>query len=185
MASGLAQGLGSMVVSRALVGLGEASYATLAPTLIDELAPASQKSRWMSIFYSATPIGSALGYMVGGAVYNAHGWRAAFFVAGGPGLVIALLCLLIVEPPRPQVGGVRPPREDRPPEAGSEPYRDREPERPGDRPPSPGGWLDSARQLARVPLYTGTVLGYCAYTFALGGFAYWAPVYLHRQYGTR
>ena len=47
------------------------------------------------------PIGSALGYLVGGAIESAHGWRAAFFVAGGPGLLVALLCLLIVEPPRP------------------------------------------------------------------------------------
>jgi len=101
VASGLAQGTGSLIASRALVGVGEASYATLAPTLIDDLAPASQKSRWMSIFYAATPIGSALGYLVGGAIESSHGWRAAFFVAGGPGLAIALLCLLIVEPPRP------------------------------------------------------------------------------------
>ena len=152
VASGLAQGTGSMVASRAFVGLGEASYATLAPTLIDDLAPANQKSRWMAIFYSATPIGSALGYLVGGAVLHAHGWRTAFFVAGGPGLAIALLCLLIVEPARAAV--VNPP-----------------------------DWLASAKELLRVPLYRGTVLGYCAYTFALGGFGYWAPAYLHKQYG--
>jgi MFS family permease len=154
--SGLARGAGSLIASRAFVGLGEASYATLAPTLIDDMAPASQKSQWMSIFYAATPIGSALGYLVGGAVESAHGWRAAFFVAGGPGLAVALLCLLIVEPPRPLLAG---------------------------RALAGGALIDSARALARIPLYTGTVLGYCAYTFALGGFAYWAPVYLHQRYG--
>ncbi len=175
VASGLAQGTGSMIASRALVGVGEASYATLAPTLIDDMAPPSQKSRWMSIFYSATPIGSALGYLVGGAIYNLHGWRAAFFFAGGPGLVVALLCLLIVEPARDIVAP--PMRPQDPPTAGSEPYRD-----PAPASVRPGGMLDAARALARVPLYTGTILGYCAYTFALGGFAYWAPVYLHRQY---
>jgi MFS transporter, Spinster family, sphingosine-1-phosphate transporter len=153
VASGLAQGTGSMIASRAFVGLGEASYATLAPTLIDDLAPATQKSRWMSIFYAATPIGSALGYLVGGAVLHAHGWRTAFFVAGTPGLLVAVLCLLIVEPPRP---------------ARAE--RDL-------------GLLEAAKELWRVPLYRGSVLGYCAYTFAIGGFGYWAPTYLHRQYG--
>src|SRR6185312_12698666 len=63
--SGLAGGMGSLVVMRAIVGVGEASYATLAPTIIDDMAPAASKSRWMAIFYSATPIGSALGYIVG------------------------------------------------------------------------------------------------------------------------
>src|SRR5882672_5236311 len=122
VASGLAMGTGSLIAARALVGVGEASYATLAPTLIDDLAPASQKSRWMSIFYAATPIGSALGYLVGGAIESSHGWRAAFFVAGGPGLAIALLCLLIVEPPRPVVAQA--PAPEAPPAEGSDPYRD-------------------------------------------------------------
>jgi MFS transporter, Spinster family, sphingosine-1-phosphate transporter len=179
VASGLAQGTGSMIAARALVGVGEASYATLAPTLIDDLAPTAQKSRWMSIFYSATPIGSALGYLVGGAIESAHGWRAAFFVAGGPGLLVALLCLLVVEPPRPVLAAPPVPR-DVPPD-GAEPYREAAATAPGRT--RVGGLLESARALIRVPLYTGTVLGYCAYTFALGGFAYWAPVYLHRQYG--
>jgi len=182
VASGFAQGAGSMIAARALVGVGEASYATLAPTLIDDLAPAAHKSRWMAIFYSATPIGSALGYLVGGAIESAHGWRAAFFVAGGPGLLVALLCLLVVEPPRP-VPLVplleRVPQEV--PDDGADPYRDAAAMRPSG--PGMSGLLESARALLRVPLYTGTVLGYCAYTFALGGFAYWAPVYLHRQYG--
>jgi MFS transporter, Spinster family, sphingosine-1-phosphate transporter len=154
--SGLAQSMGGMLVSRALVGVGEASYATIAPTLIDDLAPADKKSRWMSIFYSATPIGSALGYIVGGHVLEQHGWRTAFFVAGGPGLVIALLCLLIAEPPR---GAAH-----------------------AHAILAPASLVQPAAQLARVPLYRGAVLGYAAFTFALGGFAYWAPDYLHRQY---
>jgi hypothetical protein len=77
-------------------------------------------------------------------------------VTGGPGLVVALLCLLIVEPERRRHTG-----------------------RPDDAP----GAIASARALAAVPLYRDTVLGYCAYTFALGGFAYWAPKYLHVRYG--
>ena len=87
VASGLVAGTASLVAARALVGVGEASYATIAPTLLDDLAPAERKGRWMAIFYSATPIGSALGYIVGGRVESATGsWRAAFFVAGVPGI---------------------------------------------------------------------------------------------------
>ena len=141
-----------MLAARAFVGVGEASYATLAPVLIDDVAPVESKSRWMAIFYSATPIGSALGYLVGGAVLHAHGWHTAFFVAGGPGLAVALLCLLIAEPPRPARHAVA------------------------------QGLLGSAKALVRVPLYRNIVLGYCAYTFALGGLAYWAPTYLNVRY---
>lgn len=151
--SGLARAAGALVLSRAVVGVGEASYATIAPTLIDEFAPAGRKGRWLAIFYTATPVGSALGYVVGGAIEAAtHDWRMAFFVAGGPGLVLSLLCLAIAEPER-QVTARQP------------------------------DVLGSARELARIPSYRNVILGYCAYTFALGGFAYWAPKYLAAQYG--
>jgi MFS family permease len=172
IASGLAQGKASLIAARIFVGFGEASYATLAPTLIDDMAPPEKKSRWMSIFYSATPIGSALGYIVGGKVMQLHGWRAAFFVAGGPGLLLALLCLLVVEPPRPTVLSAAASRSSVVSAAASRPTA-----------PARDSLIDGARALLRVPLYVGNTLGYCAYTFAIGGFAFWAPVYLYRQYG--
>lgn len=100
VASGLAPTKLTLFAARALVGVGEASYATIAPTLIDDIAPPEKKGRWLAIFFAATPIGGALGYLVGGAVAGALGWRAAFFVAGGPGLLLALTCLLVAEPPR-------------------------------------------------------------------------------------
>jgi MFS family permease len=153
VASGLATGAGSLVAARAFVGVGEASYATIAPTLIDDLAPPGRKGRWMAIFYSATPIGSALGYMVGGAVEHATGsWRAAFFVAGAPGLLLALLCLLVAEPPR-QASSALP------------------------------DLVAAARTLLRIPLFARSVAGYCAYTFAMGGFAFWAPKYIYARHG--
>ncbi len=54
----------------------------------------------MAVFFAAIPIGSALGYVVGGLVDHAWGWRAAFFVAGAPGILLALLCLRLPDPPR-------------------------------------------------------------------------------------
>jgi MFS family permease len=151
VASGLAVGKWSLIAARVFVGFGEASYATIAPTIIDDIAPPTLKGRWMSIFYAAIPLGSALGYLVGGAVLHMHGWRAAFFVAGGPGLALALLCLLIVEPERRHVG-----------------------EHPD--------ILGSVRTLTGLPTYRLAVLGFCAFTFALGGFGYWAPSYLDIRY---
>jgi MFS transporter, Spinster family, sphingosine-1-phosphate transporter len=100
IASGLAQGLGTLMVARVLVGLGEASYAVLAPTIIDDLSPPDRKGRNLAIFYLAIPVGSACGYMVGGFVEQHWGWRAAFFVGGGPGALIAFVVLWIEEPVR-------------------------------------------------------------------------------------
>src|SRR4051812_40597470 len=66
--SGLAVGAASLIGARAVVGVGEASYATLAPTIIDDMSPPDRKGRWLSVFYLAIPVGSALGYLVGGFV---------------------------------------------------------------------------------------------------------------------
>jgi MFS transporter, Spinster family, sphingosine-1-phosphate transporter len=99
-ATGLAHSFGTMMIARVVVGVGEASYATLAPTIIDDLTPPDEKNRALAVFYLAIPVGSALGYLIGGFIESRWGWRTAFFVAGGPGLVLALSCLLIVEPPR-------------------------------------------------------------------------------------
>jgi MFS transporter, Spinster family, sphingosine-1-phosphate transporter len=144
--SGLATGATSLVLARVAVGVGEASYATLAPTIIDDLAPAGQKNRWLAIFYLATPVGSALGYLLGGFLDEHYGWRSAFFVAGGPGILLALLVLAM-----------------------------REPGRVATHEPTAG----SFKPLLRAPLYIACVAGYSAYTFAVGGFAAWAPKYLY------
>jgi MFS family permease len=155
MASGLARSFTELAAARALVGVGEASYATIAPTLIDDLAPPEKKGSWLAIFYAAMPIGAALGYVTGGIVEKSHGWRAAFFVAGGPGLVLALVCLWIAEPERP----LHKLTEQR------------------------ASWLSAARPLLRSPLYLKGILGYAANSFAIGGFSYWAPAFLFRRYG--
>jgi MFS family permease len=100
LASGLATDKWTLLLARAFVGVGEASYATLAPTVIDDVTPPEKKGRALAVFYVATPIGAALGYLVGGFVEKHWDWRHAFFVAGGPGVVLALVCLLIAEPTR-------------------------------------------------------------------------------------
>jgi MFS family permease len=149
-ASGLAAGALSLLAARAFVGVGEASYATLSPTIIDDTTEETKKGRALAIFYAAAPIGSALGYLVGGFVEKRYGWRAAFFVAGGPGVALALVSLLVFEPPR----------------------KVKE---------KPAVWRD-IRLLASIPRYRQAVLGYCAYTAAIGGFSFWAPKYLVARY---
>lgn len=101
--SGLAGTFATLIAMRVAVGIGEASYASLSPTLIDEITPGSNKGRTLAIFYAAIPVGSALGFVVGGVLDKAVGWRTAFYVAGGPGVLLALSCFLIADtPPKPR-----------------------------------------------------------------------------------
>lgn len=99
-ASGLMSTFVTLVAARVLVGIGEASYASLSPTILDDLTPASRKGRVFAIFFSAIPIGSALGFVLGGQLDAHYGWRNAFFIAGGPGLLLVLACMWMAEPER-------------------------------------------------------------------------------------
>ncbi len=100
MWSGLARSYWELFASRAAVGIGEAAYATISPALLADYYPPARRGRIFAIFYMAIPVGAALGYVVGGVVSQAWGWRAAFFVAGLPGLILALSVLRLPDPPR-------------------------------------------------------------------------------------
>lgn len=95
--SGLARNYPSLLAARAGVGIGEAAYATIAPALLADFFPAAMRGRVLSIFYSATPVGAALGYLLGGQVASHYSWRAAFFVAGLPGFILALIAYRMPE----------------------------------------------------------------------------------------
>ena len=72
----------------------------MAPGLIADLYRERYRGRMLAYFYMAIPVGSALGYVIGGLVGEAYGWRPAFFVAGAPGLVMAIVALWLPEPER-------------------------------------------------------------------------------------
>ncbi len=152
VASGMAGNLALLLVARAFVGIGEASYATLAPTIIDDVSPPDKKGKMLAIFFLAVPVGSACGYMLGGFIQQHWGWRTAFFVAGGPGVVLALTCLAIQEPVRKHLADAK------------------------------AKIVETAAKLFRVPLYRRAVLGYCAHTAAIGAFAFWAPKFLSEHF---
>ena len=153
---GLARNFGQMLFARGSVGVGEASYAAISPALISDYYPPERRGRVFAIFYLAIPVGSAVGYLLGGAIEAHFGWRAAFFAVGLPGLLLALLTLTAPDPPR----GIN----DRP-SASREPA---------------GSYRHSLGLLARNRDYVLAVLGYAAYTFAVGGMSFWVPMYLTR-----
>ncbi len=99
-ASGAAWNYWSLFVTRLGVGVGEASCAPAANSLIGDLYPPHQRARALSIFMMGLPVGLFLSYLFSGMIAQAFGWRAAFYIALIPGLALAALALLLQEPPR-------------------------------------------------------------------------------------
>jgi MFS family permease len=96
--SGLAATFAILVVTRIFVGIGEAGYGPAAPTLLSDFFPIETRGRVMAIFYTAIPVGSALGYVIGGLIGANLGWRWAFYLVTPPGLLLGLLCFLQRDP---------------------------------------------------------------------------------------
>ncbi len=158
MLTGWAGTFAVMIGFRVMVGLGEASYATISPSLISDSYPPGKRNNALTIFYVAIPVGAALGTIIGSLIAARWGWRHAFIWAGAPGLLLALVLLPFAEPKRGQADG-----------------------RTNDAAQKP-----TARDIARlflIPDYLLVVLGYTAYTFAQGAFGHWGPTFFHRVHG--
>ena len=160
-AAGLAVGFKSLLVARSLVGVGEAAYGTIAPALLADYFIPTRRNKVLSLFNVAVPVGSALGFVLGGAIAYRFGWRAAFLAVGLPGLVLAALVLGVPDPPR---GALDDPSES--------------------REVAPSLWA-ALKVLAPNGEYVLTVLGFAAFTFAMGGLANWMPTFLKEVRGIR
>lgn len=174
--TGLARSYEDLRHARALLGIGEGTYGVLAPTLLTDLFRRETRSRVLSLFYVAMPLGYALG-VAGGGQISEHspawfagtalapwaGWRMAFFLVGLPGLLATFAILFVPEPHRGASEGVS---EDR--------LVAHEQARPT---------AEDYKDLAVNSSYTYVVFGQAAFTFAFGGLAYWLPLYLERVKG--
>jgi MFS family permease len=143
-----------LLVRHAMVGIGEASYATIAPSLIADLFPLERRGRMLAIFNCGLPVGSAGGIIVGAYFGHHFGWRFPFMLAGLPGFLLALVLWFLPEPPR-----------------GRYDHFD-------------GSVLRSTLPgLARNPAFWTASLGLAMYTFAVGGLQVWIPTFLNRVRG--
>ncbi|MCY1291213.1 Hexuronate transporter [compost metagenome] len=106
--NGLAYNFWTFLLVRLGVGIGEASYAPAANSLIGDLFPPHKRARAMGIFMLGLPLGLLLAYFTIGAMVEAFGsWRAPFFIAAVPGLILALFMFFIKEPARGASEGVQ------------------------------------------------------------------------------
>ena len=153
MISGQATSALHMVLGRVSVGVGEASTVTAGQAIISDLFARKKRNQAIAFFIAAIPIGAGLGFEIGGALETHFGWRSAFFIAGVPGLLVALLLFFVKDPRRGQFDGKAAQRK-------------------------PSTFVKDIKYLIKNPLYMNTVMGYAAFTFTVGGFASWAPTYL-------
>ncbi len=148
LASGLAEFFWPLLIARALVGVGEASFATLAPPFIrDSLEDESRINRVLGVFYAAIPIGAAIGIIWGGWMAETYHWRWAFYLGAVPGFALTVFVWKMREPG----------------------HRVRE--------VCQDSMAASLKGLMDNALFRWSVLAYTAQTFALGGFSAWAPQY--------
>jgi MFS transporter, Spinster family, sphingosine-1-phosphate transporter len=151
--TGYAYSYGVLLLTRVLVGFGEAGYGPAAPALIADYFPVERRGKVMALFYLAIPVGSALGYVIGGKVNELWGWRHAFHLAVIPGLILAVVCFMRKDP--------------RPVRVQTGPQR---------------SIFQDAKTLLKIPSYALNTAAMTAMTFAIGGISFWIPKYmLQRQ----
>src|SRR5437867_8216728 len=149
--SGLAATFAILFATRICVGIGEGGYGPAAPTILSDLFPIEKRGRIMAIFCAAIPVGSALGYVIGGLISARLGWRWAFYLVAPPGLLLGLLC-----------------------------FRQRDP-RVGEHhllQTSPRRSLADYLRLFRTRSYLINCVAQTLMTFVTGGLGFWVPAYL-------
>ena len=141
-----------LLIRHTLVGVGEATFVTIAPTFVADLFHENVRGRILGVFYLAIPVGSAAGYLLGGYLAPHHGWRFPFYIAAAPGFLLALVVLLLKEPPRGQFDTLK-----ETPERGT------------------------ALGLIRNPAFLTATLGMAFMTYSLGGIQVWIPQFLYSE----
>jgi len=143
-----------LLIRHTLVGVGEATFVTIAPTFVSDLFAEKVRGRILGVFYLAIPVGSAAGFLLGGHLAPIYGWRFPFYVAAAPGFVLAVAVLFLKEPERGQFDSLK-----ETPERGT------------------------VLGLARNPAFLSATLGMAALTFSLGGIQVWMPQFLITERG--
>ena len=141
----------SLLAARAGIGVGEAGFTTIAQPFLAEQYPKHKHSFILALFGLALPLGSALGYILGGLIGQHWGWRAAFMLAGVPGAFLGLYAWTRLKDTRAAAAT-----------AAQKPH-----------------W-NSYRALLKNKAFLWLCLAQAMITFIIGGLSAWAPTYMHR-----
>ena len=157
--SGFARNYAQLFVSRAVLGIGEASYYPAGTSLLSDYFPKEQRGRAMSIWGAGSTVGIAIGFAGGGYIAEKFGWRSAFFFAAVPGLLCALLAFGLREPLRGSMEKMGP---------ALRATRDAS--------------LRTFLNLMRIPTLRAAILAQTVLYFVLASNAFWLPTVLHRRF---
>ncbi|KAG5007781.1 hypothetical protein AAZX31_09G185900 [Glycine max] len=176
----------SIAICRMLVGVGEASFISLAAPFIDDNAPDAQKTAWLATFYMCIPAGTALGYVYGGIVGSQFNWRVAFWVEAILMLPFPILGFVI----KPlQLKGFAPLEskqtltytETNVSETGDDDTLAEDQALLKGSKSTSKLWNQftifskDMQELLHDQVYVINVLGYIAYNFVIGAYSYWGP----------
>ncbi len=157
--SGLAANYVQLFLTRAVVGIGEASYYPAGTSLVSDYFPKEERGRVMSIWGAGSAIGIAVGYAGGGVVADHLGWRSAFYFAAVPGLLFAFLAFTLREPLRGSMEKL-----------GMAVRR------------TTDATARTFINLMRIPTLRASILAQTVLYFVLASNAFWLPTLLHRRF---
>ncbi len=156
--TGTVHAFDSLLFRHAILGIGEASLGIYAPALLADFYPEDQRNRILTIFYTAIPVGAAIGYLLGEVVGNQYGWRMPFYVSAVPGVLIALAIMLFLKEPARGAS-----------------------DRAAKSAVGSGAFFGQVGKLARNARYLFASLGMAMVTFSMGGISAWMPSFLQRS----
>jgi MFS family permease len=173
LTAALAPNYGTLVAARIAIGVGEASFAGLAPAYIDDVAPPARRNVWLSIFFAATAVGQAAGYGVSGALSASLGWRSTFYFETALMAPFVILFLFVPPPPHRIVAAPAAVDADSVPGSVANYNTLAPPRRPS--------VLRQLRDLLENPVYVSISLGYAAWMFVIGCLGVFLPQYCHEH----
>jgi len=157
--SGFSRNYLQLFLSRAALGIGEASYYPAGTSLLSDYFPNEQRGRAMSIWGAGSTVGIAVGFAGGGFIADHFGWRSAFFFAAVPGLLLALLAYGLREPLRGSMEKVGPALAQ-----------------------TKDATLRTFVGLMRIRTLRATILAQTLLFFVLASSAFWLPLFLNRRF---
>jgi MFS transporter, Spinster family, sphingosine-1-phosphate transporter len=157
--TGFARNFVQLFVSRAVLGVGEASYYPAGTSLLSDYFPKAQRGRVMSIWGAGSTIGIAVSFAGGGYIADKFGWRNVFFFAAVPGILCALMAFGMREPLRGSV-------EERGPALRQ----------------TKDANLRTFLGLMRIPTLRAAILSQTVLYFVLASNAFWLPTLLQRRF---
>jgi MFS transporter, Spinster family, sphingosine-1-phosphate transporter len=156
LGTGRAFSFETLVISQLLVGIGQALFTAVSPSIISDVYAPAKRNFAFTVFFVGIPIGSALSFLIGGYLDQKFGWRNAFYISALPGLALAMALIPFADPHRGQTDNtvatlVKPN-------------------------------LRNMLSLFKLRDFNLNSFGYTAYHFALGAYAFWGPTFLVRSF---